>query len=245
MRPTHDANLLLAQLPQPLTADILMSADIVTLAAGQLVHVDDGPGTGFVYFPYCGVISVRSSQPSGEQVEIAGVGREGGFGLVSLLGVPLLAMIAEITLDVRAARVPLSRFRELMQQWPEARPVVLQFLGGLFREVVRSFGCFRFHTHDQWVARWILTTADKAGDETLRITHDVIARRLGSQRHGVSATLAQMRAVGAIATDRRYISIVDRPRLQALACSCYVPPDPSRCHAAHERSDREGSSGPA
>jgi CRP-like cAMP-binding protein len=229
MRPTKHGNLLLAELPPSVAADIVLGADIVTLAGGHLIHADEGPGTGFVYFPHCGVISVRASQQSGEQVEIASVGREGGFGLVSLLGVPLLPMIAEITLDVSAARLPLPRVRELMQQWPEARTVILRFLGEVFRDVVRSLGCFRFHTHDQWVARWLLTTADKVGDETLRITHDVIARRLGSQRHGVSATLSHMRAVGAIATDRGYISIVDRARLQALACPCYVPPDRPHC----------------
>jgi len=222
-------NLLLAALPPPVAAELVLAADVVTLGAGRVVHAGEGYGAGFVYFPLCGVISVRASHPSGEQVELASIGREGGFGLVSLLGVPLLPMVAEITLDVQAARLPLGRVREWMALWPEARPVILRFVGELFRDVVQSFGCFRFHTHDQWVARWLLTTADKGGEETLRITHDVIARRLGSQRHGVSATLAHMRGVGAIATDRGHISILSRSRLQALACSCYVPPESPQC----------------
>jgi CRP-like cAMP-binding protein len=211
-----------------MAAHILHAADVVTLPAGRLIHADQGSGTGMVFFPDSGVISVRDSQPSGEQVEIASVGREGGFGLVSLLGVPLLPMIVEITLDVRAARIPLPRVRQLFEHCPEARTVILQFLGKLMRDVVQSLGCFRFHTHDQWVARWLLTAADKSGEDTLRITHDVIARRLGGQRHAVSLTLAHMRDVGAITTDRGYISIVDRSRLQALACPCYVPRTHSR-----------------
>ncbi len=225
-------NLLLAQLPPRLRAAILDCADQVTLPAGHLLHADEGVGSAFVYFPHGGVISVRASQPSGEQVEIAGVGREGGFGLVSLLGVPLLPMIAEVTLDLRASRLPMTQLRELMQQWPEAWPVILSFLGELLRDVVRSLTCFRFHTHGHWVARWLLMTADKAGVDKLPITHDVIARRLGGQRHAVSAALAQMRAAGAIASDRGCTVILDRARLQALACSCYTPPAPAAVDAA-------------
>jgi CRP-like cAMP-binding protein len=226
-----------------MTAEILMSSEVVTLPAGHVLHADEGAGTGFVFFPHRGVISVRSNDRSGAQVEIAAVGREGAFGLVALLGVPLLPMLAEITIETRAARITLARFQELAEQWPEAGAVLRAYLGTLFRTLVRLLTCYRFHGHDQWVARWVLATADKAGCDTLPITHEVIAQRLGSQRHGVSASLAHLRAAGAISSERGQIVIENRARLTEFACSCYDAP--GRTGAGAQAAEKTATSGEA
>jgi CRP-like cAMP-binding protein len=194
----------------------------MTLAAGEVLYVDHGAPLGSVYFPESGVISIRNRYPTGAEVEVGAIGRDGAFGLSAMLAVDLSALIAEVTIDVSGIAVPVADFRHLCDCSPVLRSTVSEFLGARFRHVVQSAGCYRFHTHDQWVARWLLVTADLAGTETLPVTHEVIATRLGSQRHAVSATLGEMKAAGLITLRRGTISIVNRAGLQEAACACYA-----------------------
>jgi CRP-like cAMP-binding protein len=221
-------NQVLSALPADVKATIESTGEELHLQSGQVLHSNIGVPVGSVYFPRTGVISVRSNYPSGEQVEVAAVGNDGAFGLFGLLGVPVSSMVAEVTLDTHVTKVPLTEIQRSYGGSAEMRRVVALFLAKLFSEVVRSVGCYRFHTHDQWVARWLLTTADKALSDTFSVTHDVIARRIGSQRHAVSTSLAHLRAAEAIRSERGIVSICDRACLEALSCTCYAPPDGSR-----------------
>jgi CRP-like cAMP-binding protein len=218
---------MLASLASDIQAEIASAAEDLTLSAGEVLHSNVGVAVGSVYFPHSGVISVRSNYSCGAQVEVAAVGNRGAFGLFSLLGVPLQSMVAEVTIETHATRLPLPDFRRIYAESAPVRTMVAKFLASLFNEVVQSVGCYRFHTHDQWVARWLLTMADKAGTDTLAVTHDLIARRIGSQRHAVSTSMGQLRNASAIRSERGIVSIVDRARLRTLSCDCYraVSPD--------------------
>jgi CRP-like cAMP-binding protein len=215
-------NRLLADMTPALQEQVGEAASRVQLAAGEVLYADRGAPPGNVYFPESGVISVRNNYPTGAQVEVSAIGRNGAFGLFSMLNVDLPSIVAEVTIDVSGLAIPLAEFRRLCDDFPVLRSIAARFLGLLFRDVMRSAGCYRFHTHDQWVARWLLATSDLADKHTLPVTHDVIANRLGSQRHTVSATLGQMRSAGLIASRRGAISIVDRAGLRSAACACYV-----------------------
>jgi CRP-like cAMP-binding protein len=197
------------------------TAEEIPLRPGEILHANAGERVESVYFPHDGVISIRSNYPSGAQIEIASIGNDGAFGLFSLLGAPISPMVAEVTFESRATRLPLSEVRRIYCDSAPVRALVGGFLTTLFNQVVRSLGCYRFHTHDQWVARWLLVTADAAGLDTLPVTHDVIAQRIGSPRHAVSRTLADMREAGAIRSERGTITIVDRPRLESFSCDCH------------------------
>ena len=214
-------NQVFTRLPAEIAAAIAAVGEEVFLPAGAVLHSNVGVPVGSVYFPHSGVISVCSNFATGAQVEVASIGREGAFGLFSLLGVPLHSMIAEVTIETRATTAPRADVRRLYGASAAFRSVVLDYLAQLFNDVVQSVGCYRFHTHDQWVARWLLTTADRTGTDTFAVTHDLIARRLGSQRHAVSRTLAILREANAIDYDRGRLSILNRVRLQSASCGCY------------------------
>jgi CRP-like cAMP-binding protein len=206
------------------------------LAAGDVLHGNSGTRMVNVYFPERGVISIRNNYPTGAQVEIGAIGRDGAFGLSSMLDVDLPSTMAEVTIDLVGTAISVADFRALCDGSPTLRSTAAKFLGTVFRDVVRCVGCYRFHTHDQWVARWLLVTADLAGTETLPVTHEAIASRLGSQRHAVSATLGGMRAAGLISLRRGIVSILDRAGLQEAACACYL--EKSRPLEDNELSDR-------
>jgi CRP-like cAMP-binding protein len=221
-------NKLLSAIPGHIQSELVEIGEDVRLPAGEVLHSNVGASPGFVFFPRTGVVSVRTNYPDGAQVEVAAVGRDGAFGLFALLGVPLSSMIAEVTIETEVTKVPLSDVRRLYVNAPDFRAVVGAFLASLFNEVVRSLGCYRFHSHDEWVARWLLVTSEKAGTDTLPVTHELIARRLGSQRHAVSTALAVLREVGAVEADRGAVTIIDRAKLHSLSCNCYEPQTPSR-----------------
>ena len=220
---TWSDNELLAEFPPDVFGQLASAATVVDLAAGDVLRTHRGSEAA-VYLPGCGAISVLANFQSGSQAELTAVGREGAFGLFALLGVPTVPFVAEVTIPVEALRVPLAVFRRAFDAHPAVKVTVTRFLAGIFNDVVRTAGCYRFHAHEQWVARWLLTTADKARLETLPVTHEAVARRLGSPRHAVSATIAMFRNAGAVTSERGSIALVDRQRLQAFACSCYAPP---------------------
>jgi CRP-like cAMP-binding protein len=216
-------NALLAALPPPELELVLSASERAALPAGTVIFADHGAPPATVYFPESGLISIRSTLSSGAQVEVAGVGRNAAFGLFATLGVGvgLPSIAAEVTLDLEAVTVSLDVFRRFFHTLPVLRATTSRSLGDVFAEVVRSAGCYRFHTHQQWLARWLLSSADKAQQETLPVTHDVIARTIGSPRHAVSASLAQLRSQELIAYERGTIRILNRPELMAVACDCY------------------------
>jgi CRP-like cAMP-binding protein len=80
------------------------------------------------------------------------------------------------------------------------------------------------HSHRQRLARWLLTTTDKARQPWLAITHEALAQLVGGPRHAVTVAVNELRAKGAIVHLRGRIDVFDRSALIAQACECYAIP---------------------
>jgi hypothetical protein len=53
------------------------------------------------------------------------------------------------------------------------------------------------------------------------MTQDLIANMLGVRREGVSLAATRLQKLGVIAYARGTITILDRERLEQIACECY------------------------
>lgn len=62
---------------------------------------------------------------------------------------------------------------------------------------------------------------DRLERDDLPLTRDIIGKMLGTRRASVTEKLAELERTGAIAPERRHIRVLDRPKLEALACGCY------------------------
>jgi len=69
--------------------------------------------------------------------------------------------------------------------------------------------------------RWLLMAYDRSGPAALNITHDAIARILGTRRASVTIVAGKLQKAGAIRYSRGMVSILDRQVLQHTACECY------------------------
>lgn len=71
------------------------------------------------------------------------------------------------------------------------------------------------------MAHFILTSADRRGDDLLHLTQQDVADILGIQRTTVSSAATDLKEAKAIKYSRGVIRIIDREALRRHACECY------------------------
>ncbi len=96
-----------------------------------------------------------------------------------------------------------------------------RYAGVRLAQLSISACCLRFHLITPRLARWLLTSVDRADGHRVHVTHEELAQRLGIRRVGVTTAASGLRRAGLIAYHRGELIVLDRPGLQAVACSCY------------------------
>jgi hypothetical protein len=54
------------------------------------------------------------------------------------------------------------------------------------------------------------------------MTQELIANMLGVRREGVTTAAGKLHRLGVIRYSRGQITVIDRPKLETLACECYA-----------------------
>lgn len=219
MRPA--SNQLIALLPRTERAALLGLCERVQWSRGEALYSDQTP-TDRVYFPLHGFASLLVPGNSTPAVEVAMVGPEGMLGTHLVLGVPASPVQAVVQEDGGAWRMRAADLRRCLQHQPELTRVLDRYVCVLLSQVVREVACMRFHPIGQRLARWLLMGHDRSDADRFSSTHDALARSLGVRRAGVTVAAGGLQAAGLIRYTRGLVTIVDRPGLEAAACSCYA-----------------------
>ena len=180
-----------------------------------------GDEISFAYFPDTGIISLVSQMTTGHQVAVATVGSEGVVGLESLFRIAQHPQRLVVLAESTGYRVPVDRFERAFNESEAVRRVTLIHMGRKMTELMVAAACYRVHSHRQRLARWLLTTTDRARQPSLRVTHETLAQMVGGPRHAVTVALNELRAKGATKHLRGRIEVVKRSVLIAQSCECY------------------------
>lgn len=223
MPPTHSPsqNHLLAALPAAELRTLAADLELVPMVLGEMVG-EPGRALRHAYFPTTAVVSLHQVTQNGAVAESAGVGFEGMVGIALFLGgdaSPSSAMVQSGGHAYRLARAPLAQ--ALASDGP-LRQVLLRYTLALITQIGQTAACYRHHTIEQQLSRWLLSTADRLPPGELMMTQELVAGLLGVRRESVSEAASRLRDGGYIRYRRGHISILDPAGLEAQACECYA-----------------------
>ena len=210
-------NHLFAGLPADEFADLATELEPVPMRLGEVLH-EPGQRQRHAYFPTTAVASLHYVTASGVSAESAGVGPEGMVGISLFMGgdsAPSSALVQTSGQGYRLEhRALLAAFRPFQRQ-------LLRYTHALITQITQTAACYRHHSVEQQLSRWLLTTADRRPAGEFVTTQELAAALLGVRQETVSRAACSLHDAGHIGYRRGHISILDRAGLQTCACECY------------------------
>ena len=194
--------------------------ETVELPMGKVIY-EPGSILSHMYFPTTAIVSWVYVLENGASTEIAMTGREGVVGMYMLMGGGKSHNQAIVQTAGQAIRIPVKLVMDTFSQGHQVQSIFWLFTRGLITQMAQIAVCHRHHTVDQQLSRMLLLTLDRMDDNTIVMTHEVIASLLGVRREGVTMAAKKLMDEGIIRYARGRITIQNRTALEQRACECY------------------------
>jgi CRP-like cAMP-binding protein len=213
-------NRLLLALPASNLKQLLPELEHIRCQRGEVLMDADSP-LDYVFFPDSGVISVVAVYADGSVIEMATIGREGCTDVQAVFGAKNSSVRLLVQIAGDAARMSRAAFTRAMGSTPAFRNLMYAYVQAFLEQVMVSVACNGAHSLKQRLARWLLMMRDRADDDTLQITQDLLAEMLGVQRPTITNAARELEHGGLIERGRREVTILDRQGLVETSCECY------------------------
>lgn len=215
-----NANRLLSYLTPDQQQQLLPELKPVSLVLGETLYLPND-SIGYVYFPTNSVVSLLATLENGETVETGLIGFEGMVGTSIALGVNISTSLALVQGNGEAFRLRAQALLPLVENGSQFKERLFKYIHALFTQTAQTAACNRVHPISERLARWLLLTHDRLKRDEFELTHELIARMLGTRRAGVSVAANTLRAEGLIDYSRGRVVMIDRRGLEAASCECY------------------------
>jgi CRP-like cAMP-binding protein len=213
-------NRLLARLPAadlgllaPHLRKVVLERDAVLVRTGAPIEQ--------IFFPCSGTIAFIMEMPDGQTVATAIIGHEAAVNILSSLSPAPSPMTAVVRVAGTALQISAARFHAVLSRSPALADAVQTLTLALLAQFQHVAACNALHSVEARLARWLLQIHDRVGGASLPLTQEALSELLGVRRTTVTQVMRQLRASGAIRSNRRGAIEIDRPRLEAATCQCY------------------------
>ena len=213
-------NRLLAALPAGEYRRLLPDLEQIPLTYGESLY-DRGDTLEYVYFPDSGIISLLAVE-DGAMLEVGIVGREGIVGIAVFLGVKTSGNRAIVQGQGFAMRMKTAAFLMECEQRGMLPRLLRRFTQSLLAQISQSAVCYRFHSAEDRLARWLLMTSDRMETKDFHLTQDFLSNMVGVRREAVNKSAVILQQQHLITYSRGNISITNRQGLEMKACRCYA-----------------------
>ncbi len=230
-------NRLLASLPP---AEFLRVAELlepVHLRSGDVLS-EQATRVKHIYFPTTAILSMQHVLEDGSTSEIAGIGREGVCGAAALIDDSISPSQVLVQSDGEAYLVATDSLATEFALGGAFSRAVLKYVQLLFLQVTQTSTCNYHHSIEQRLCKWLLSTLDRVDTSELVVTHERLGDILGVRRESITTAAGHLQLLGAIRHSRGRLTVINRSKIDRLACECYgvikhlhdrlLPPDPER-----------------
>jgi CRP-like cAMP-binding protein len=213
-------NRLLATLPAADFKRLQPHLELVPMPLGTVVY-ENGGISKFAYFPTDSIVSLLHVMENGDSAEIAMVGNDGVVGIALFMGGATMPSRAVVQGGGHAWRMPAEILKTEFKRAGPMQYLLLRYTQALITQMAQTAACYRHHTIDQQLCRWLLLSLDRLANNEIRMTQELIANMLGVRREGVTAAAGRLQSAGTIQYSRGHIQVLNRANLKRSACECY------------------------
>lgn len=213
-------NRLLAILAGPGRQRLLADCEQAELRSTEVI-CKSGERLKHVYFPTDGIISLITTLGDGSRLEVGGIGHEGMLGSSLILGINTSAQHAVVQRPGVALRLGASVFQRHLRENLELHTLLNCYVYVLMGQLAQTTACSHYHNVRARLARWLLTTRDRARGNQFHVTQEFLAHMLGVRRVGITNAANSLREEGLIDYRRGAVTILDAPALERVSCTCY------------------------
>ena len=199
----------------------LLAPHLRTISLETGVVLQDVGEIERVYFPHTGMVSLVTVMRSGVIVETACVGRAGVIGASAGLGTRATSGRAVVQLPGKAAWLSAAHFHAAANQSEPIRDLIVRYNDLLLADIQQSVACNVLHHMEARLCRWLLQAHDCFEGDAIPLTQEFLGQMLGVRRTTVTLWARLLQGKGLIRYRRGLIHILDRTRLEQLACECY------------------------
>jgi len=218
---TPQQNHLLAALSEAERQRIYPYLQLVSMPLGKVLY-EPGESLRHVYFPADCIVSLLYVMENGASAEISVVGNEGLVGIALFMGGETTPSRAIVQSAGRAYRLIGQRLKDEFHRSGAMQLLMLRYTQALITQMAQTAVCNRHHSVDQQLCRWLLLSLDRLSSTRLTMTQELIANMLGVRREGVTEAAGKLQKAGVIKYSRGEITVLDRPKLEAMCCECYA-----------------------
>jgi len=213
-------NRLLAGLPVAEFESLAADLELLPLRLGELLY-EPGQRLRYAYFPTTAVVSLHYVVANGASAESAGVGPDGMVGIALFMGSESAPSSAVVQMGGHGYRLDRRQLLAAFGRGGAFQRALLRYTQALITQITQTAACYRHHSVEQQLSRWLLTTADRLAEGELVMTQELVGGLLGIRRETITEAAGRLRDAGHIGYRRGHISILDRVGLQTCACECY------------------------
>lgn len=187
---------------------------------GDVLQQPNAPIDG-VWFPLSGIVSTLRPLDGDINVEVDAAGAEGFLGHELVLGAHATPDTWVVQSPGRFARLDARFFLEALERDAALHDAARRYVVAVQAIRGQWVACNARHTIEQRLAKWLLATRDRVGDE-IQITQDIVAMMLGVRRASVVTVLGRFVEQGFVSHGYARVRVVDDARLAAVSCPCYA-----------------------
>jgi CRP-like cAMP-binding protein len=213
-------NKLLSSLPRD-QFDLLVPHLVTQPLAQGAILIEAGEEFEYVYFPHYGMLSLLAVLKDGKAIETATVGREGVVGAMAGLGLYKSLVRVVVQLPIGVTKISAAHFRKAASGSNAIRDLCIHYNEVLLSQARVTAACNALHVVEARFCRWLLQSADRAGNNTINLTQEFLAEMLGVRRTSVTEVASKIQNTDVISYSRGIITILDRRALEKMSCECY------------------------